>query len=569
MNFFITVNNREIEAMKGETILQALRRAGISIPTLCNMEGFTPSGACRLCVVEVSGKKDLVTACSYPVEEWMEIQTHSPRVIKARRIIVELLLAGHPDDCLYCERNVHCELQNLAYELNIRERKSSGKKINKIKDLSSPAIVRDPAKCILCGRCVRICEEVMACSTFEFLGKGNMSGITTTYNQGINLSSCITCGQCIMACPTSALYERTNMPDLQLALSSSKHHPVALVDPVVSITLAEIHGNRNARLAAKQLNALLKKCGFKEVYDFAAAHDLYIRKTAEEIMERKGETLLSSNCPAWIKYAEQFMQESLPSLSKIKSPSQLGGSVIKYLHASDNKKQGTPTPFVVSITPCTARKFEAKRKEFSGLPTPEVDLAITIRTLGQLIRLNGLDMNQTETEDFNKPFHISSMHGELGGLAGGTMEAVAATLYHILSGGKELTDARVKKNRVWKDLKEIEFTIQKKHYRFAAISGMAEASRFIREAMNKPGYYQYIEVMACPGGCINGGGQPINGDLQRYRSRHKPLSEMAGKNALTSCMRNRNVDELAALLTSAPATPNSLFATDYYPRKIQ
>lgn len=569
MNFYITVNNREIEAIKGETVLQALRRAGISVPTLCNMDGFTPTGACRLCMVEVAGKSDLMPACSCQVEEWMDVQTHTPRVIKARRTIVELLLSGHPDDCLYCERNCHCELQTLAFELNVRERKHSGKKINKIKDLSSPAIIRDPAKCILCGRCVRICEEVMACSTFEFSGKGNSSGITTTYNRGLNSSSCITCGQCVMACPTSALYEKKNIAELQIMLDNKNMFPVAVVDPVVSVTIADLNGNRNLRQAARQLNAVLKKCGFRELYDFSALQDLYVRKVAEEILNKKDNTLLSSNCPAWVKFAEQQMQEHLDKISAVMSPSQLAGTILKKLHSIRHKASpDQPQPFVVSITPCTARKFEAQRKEFNRLPAPDVDLAITTRTLEQIIRLNGLNIDQIETEEFSKPFSTASLHGELAGIAGGTMEAVASSLYHLLTDGKDLLDQKAKKNRVFKGVRELEFTVNKKRYRFAAVSGMAEAKKFLDEALKKTGSYCFIEVMACPAGCVNGGGQPITGDSQRFRQRQKQIIELADKNALTTAWRNRTTDEIMASLKINIDEFNELISTKYSPRKI-
>lgn len=568
MNFYITVNNREIEAVKGETILQALRRAGISIPTLCNMEGFTPTGACRLCMVEVKGKTDLIPACSNPVEEWMDVQTHTTRVIKARRVIVELLLSSHPDDCLYCERNCHCELQDLAFELNIRERKQTARKSNKIKDLSSPAIIRDPAKCILCGRCVRVCEEVMGCSTLEFSGKGDHSGISTTCDQGINSSSCITCGQCILVCPTSALYEKKNLAELQAGLNNPALYPVAIIDPVVSVTLASLSGSRNLRQTKRQLNGVLKKCGFREVYDLASIQDLYIRRIAEEVIAANGSTLFSSHCPAWIKYAEQYLQDLLPSVCVTKSPSQLGGALIKHLYSGKQNPKNSMTPFTVNISPCTARKFEARRKEFNPVSASEVDLVITARALEQFIRLNGLTLNQAEAEDFNKPFQTSSMHGELGGISGGTMEAVASAVHAILSQGQDLPDEKIKKIRSGKPVKEIEFIAQGKTWRFAAVSSMAEASRFISDTQKKPGHFQFIEILACPGGCVNGGGEPITPDPNRWRNRQKQILELAEKNALTSSLRNRTIDELISDLGKSADTSEPLFKTSYYTRKV-
>ncbi|HRZ42388.1 MAG TPA: [Fe-Fe] hydrogenase large subunit C-terminal domain-containing protein [Bacteroidales bacterium] len=561
MNFFITVNNREIEAVKGETILQALKRAGISIPTLCNMEGFTPTGACRLCMVEVKGREGLVPSCSQPVEEWMEVKTHTPRVIKARRMIVELLLASHPDDCLYCERNCHCELQNLAFELNVRERKQSSRRPAMVKDLSSPAITRDPSKCILCGRCVRICEEVMGCSSLEFSGKGDASRIDTLGGRGLNATSCIACGQCVMVCPTGALYEKKKLAELQIALGNPGLHPVAVVDPVVSLSLADVYGNRNLRQSARQLNNLLKRCGFREVYDYAALQDLYVRKTAEELTRAEGSTIYSSNCPAWIKYAEQYLPELLPCISKLKSPSQLAGTLLKKLLP---EKDGTK-PFVVSFSPCTARKYESRRREFNPVGEPEIDLVITARALEQYVVLNGMDPATAEAEEFNKPFQTSSMYGELGGVSGGTMEAVAAETYFRLTGGKDLPSGRLKKVKPGK-IRELVFDHAGETWRFASVSGMAEAAGFIEELSGKPGYYRYIEVMACPNGCINGGGLPILNDDNILKNRQKQLTELAEKNALACSNRNRTIDELLSELAKMDGGEQLLY-TAYEPGK--
>lgn len=569
MNFFITVNNREIEAIKGETVLQALRRSGISVPTLCNMEGFTPTGACRLCMVEVAGREDLVPACSCPVEEWMEVQTHTPRVIKARRMIVELLLSGHPDDCLYCERNCHCELQNLAFELNVRERKHSGKKINKIKDLSSPAIIRDPAKCILCGRCVRVCEEVMGCTTLEFSGKGNTSGITTTCNRNLNNSTCIACGQCVMVCPTSALYEKRGMAELQLALGNPKYYPVAVVDPVVTVTLAEKSGSRNLRQTARQLNAVLKRCGFHEVYDYAALQDMYVMQSAAMVMDSPGAAFVSSNCPSAVKFIEQNLHDWIQRISPLRSPSQMAGVLIrKVMEKRDPAQKEKPRPFVVSITPCTARKFEAVRKEFAQMRAYEVDMALTTRTLEQLIQLNGLVLNTAETAEFSRPFHTSSLHGELAGLAGGTMEAIATSVYHAVTEGKELTDPKIRKGRIMKSMREITFTHQKRTYRFISVSGMADARRFLSEMKPDPAVSCYIEVMACPSGCINGGGQPIPSGLAEVKQRQKQLLEMAEKNSLTSSYRNRTLDDILLAAGLDQEQLKSLISTSYTHRNI-
>ena len=280
MLFTIQVNNKKIKAEKGETILSALNRNGIIIPTLCRMKEFTPTGACRMCVVEVEGRERLVTACSQPVEEWMKIKTHSPRVIMARKTIVELLLSNHPDDCLYCDRNLNCELQRLSEELNIRERRIKGKKIKQRLDQSSPGIVRESAKCILCGRCVRVCEEVITATSLDFINRGRQTHIGVTLDRDFNFSSCIQCGQCVLVCPTGALHEKHNITEVQEYLN--KHDIVKAIQysPLVSAGIDEELGIKYTRDFDRNLNAILRKIGFDKVYNTGTGTDVCISEIA-------------------------------------------------------------------------------------------------------------------------------------------------------------------------------------------------------------------------------------------------------------------------------------------------
>ena len=293
MLFTIEVNNNPITARRGETVLECLNRNGIRVPTLCHMAGYPPTGACRICVVEVEGRHDLIPSCSHPVEEWMKIKTHSPRVIRARKTIVELLLSNHPDDCLFCERNGNCELQNLAIDLNIRERRFTGRKNTHKKDHASASILRDPAKCILCGRCVLVCEEEQEVAAVDFINRGNRMSIGTSYNHGLSLKNCHNCGQCILVCPTGALYEKQHISKVHDAL----HHPgkkvFAQFSPSLAVSLSEEMGLRSGKDAGGHVAAALNKIGFDKVFDTAFAADLSVMENAALLAERiqKGESL--------------------------------------------------------------------------------------------------------------------------------------------------------------------------------------------------------------------------------------------------------------------------------------
>jgi len=368
MVFNIEVNNKIIKARRGDTILETLRRNGITVPVLCNMEGFTPTGACRICVVEVEGRNDLVPSCSQPVEEWMKIHTHSPRVINARRTIVEMLLSSHPDDCLYCIRNGNCELQDLAQELGIRERKLPVVKRQVKKDPSSSSVHRDPAKCILCGRCVRVCKDRIGVSTFDFIGKGMKTTVGPTFNNRLNVSNCINCGQCIMVCPTGALHEKDNIAQVQSALQDPEKHVVVQISPTVSVSLAEEFNIRTGKELDGLLVAILRKMGFDRIFKTAFAADIMLLRVVDELADRleRNERLpmFSSDCPAFVKFMEQSHPDLLPHLSVSKSPQQIMGSLIKHHYARDQKVKGEKI-VSVSLMPCTAKKFEAQREEFT------------------------------------------------------------------------------------------------------------------------------------------------------------------------------------------------------------
>ncbi len=365
----IIVNHKAVEANANETVLDVLNREGIKVPTLCHLKNMLPTGACRMCVVEDTASGKLITSCSTPVYDGLSVLTHSQRVVSSRKTIVELLLSNHPDDCLYCVRNKNCELQNLSEELNVTERRISGKKNKHPLDCSSSAIVRDPEKCILCGRCVRVCEEVMGVACIDFIKRGSNAMVATAFNKGINLSSCINCGQCIMVCPTGALTEKQSFVEIQNALRNP-HKKVAIqYAPSISVSIAEEFGMEPGKDINGLMNAALRKIGFVYVFDTTFGADLTIMEESAELIHRiqTGGTLplITSCCPGWVKFAEQFAPDFLPNLSSCKSPQQMTGAVLKTYFA-EIEKLDVEEIYSVSIMPCTAKKFEGDRKSLLG-----------------------------------------------------------------------------------------------------------------------------------------------------------------------------------------------------------
>ena len=539
----IEVNNKILQAKKGETILETLNRNGIKVPTLCRMDGFTPTGACRLCVVEVEGKSGLIPSCSFPVEHPVKIRTHSPRVIRARKMLVELLLSNHPDDCLYCIRNGSCELQNLAVELNVRERRISGKKTKINLDQSSPGIVRDPSKCILCGRCVRVCDEIQYISTFDFINRGNSTTIATSMNKDLNFSNCINCGQCIMVCPTGALYEKTSFDIIQEMLNNKDIKVVAHYAPSVPLAIGRELGFKPGKDLNGLLNAALKRIGFDKVFDSSVGADLAIYEQAAELADRiineENLPMLSSCCPGWIKYMEQSHPDMIDNVSTTKSPQQILGTLIKDYYA---EKANIPAEkiFTVSIAPCTAKKFEAQREEMTHKGVSDIDQVITTRELIKLIHLYGIDIHSLTDELPDEPFNMRSTAGKLVSVSGGVSEAVARTLNFVLR-GKELSPINVAKLRGGKNKKEYILKNGKKNVNFLVISGLKGVNKMISDIRNGKNKADFVEIMACPGGCINGGGQPFCNDDKVQKAMTKFIYAMDEKEAIKVAHKNPRV----------------------------
>lgn len=534
MLFTIQVNNKKIKAEKGETILSALNRNGIIIPTLCRMKDFTPTGACRMCVVEVEGRDRLVTACSQPVEEWMKIRTHSPRVITARKTIVELLLSNHPDNCLYCDRNLSCELQRLAEELNIRERRIRARKIKLRLDQSSPAIIRELSKCILCGRCVRVCEEVVTANSLDFINKGRETHVGAAMDKDFNFSSCVHCGQCLLVCPTGALHEKHNITEVQEYLNKPEKIKVIQYSSMVVYGIAEELGLKYSRDFDRVLNAILRKIGFDRIYKTGTGTDICITEItgqmSEKIEKNDDTPLYISTCPAWVKYTEQFLPTLIPQLSTVKSPQQITGALIKTLIASQLKVKPEEI-FSVSATPCVAMKFEARRDGMTRKGLSDVDSVLTVRELARLIRLYGIDTTNIDSAPADEPLTGRSSAAIMSEVSGGMAEGVLR-LYHFQKMKKEPDRQLFKKFRSTGNFREVVMHVDGQEIRAAVVDGLTGLEK-LRLALTSGKKYHLIEVVACPGGCVHGAGLPLSPSKDELRTRAKLVYQSDETEAIT------------------------------------
>lgn len=568
----IEVNGKRLQAADNSTILEALNEAGIKVPTLCHMKGLPPSGACRICVVENAENGILMPSCSFPAWEGMKVLTHSQKALAARKTIVELLLANHPDDCLYCDRNNNCELQDLAVEFGVRKRKFSATRNNYHVDSSSPAILRDPAKCILCGKCVRVCEEIQGVSAIDFVKRGSRTMVAPAFCESLNTSSCVNCGQCVVVCPTGALVERSSIADVINALNDPQKIVVVQHAPAVSVSLAEEFGLDAGQDFDGVMTAALRKIGFDKVFETSFSADLTIMEEASELVTRiknGGKLPMITSCsPAWIKFAETFYPDFLDNLSTCKSPQQMMGAVIKSYFAQTQNIDPSKI-YSVSVMPCTAKKFEAERPEMKNTGIADIDAVLTTRELAKLIHRFGIDLRNLEPEEADNPFGTRSSAGKLFGGSGGVMEAAVRTAYNLLT-GKNPENPVLNGFRGLEGIKEVSLEVNGLTVKAAVVSGLGNARKILDAVRKGEANYHFIEIMSCPGGCINGGGQPRTVDKQNVIKRLKALYAIDEESDLRYSHENPDIIKLYKEYLEKPGSHKSheLLHTKYIKRDL-
>ena len=508
----VKVNGIAVSVPKGATILEAARAAGVEIPTLCYMKEKNEIGACRICVVEATGARGLVTACVYPVTEGMEIKTNTEKVRAARKTTLELILSTHDKNCLSCSRSTNCELQQLCLEYGVDSGAFDGFKPTYELDYSTPHLVRDNNKCILCRRCIAVCDE-QAVGVIGANNRGIDTCVGQPFNELLCETSCISCGQCTAVCPTGALVEQDDTDKVWAALADNTKHVVVQTAPSIRATLGECFDMPIGTNVEGKMVAALRRLGFEKVFDTNTAADFTIVEEATELLERvkNGGTLpmITSCSPGWVKYCEFYYPELISHLSSCKSPQQMGGALIKTYWA-DKMGYDPKDVFVVSIMPCTAKKFEVGRDDMSaaGNGIPDVDVALTTRELGRMIKRAGIKFTALPDEDFDPAFGVDTGAAVIFGATGGVMEAALRTANDVLT-GKDNDNIEFSEVRGTAGIKEATYNIAGMEIKVAVASGTKNAKVIMDKIASGEADWTFVEIMGCPGGCVNGGGQPI------------------------------------------------------------
>ena len=506
----LTIDGIKVCVPDNYTVLEAAREAHVNRPTLCYLKDVQQIGACRICLVE-GGGRGLQAACVLPVSEGMDIKTNTPKIRAARKTNLELLLSNHNRECTSCVRNRNCELQQLCNEYGVDDYPYDNGDLPKVEvDDISPSIVRDNSKCILCRRCVAACNKVQQIGAIGVSKRGMKSVVGVVYGKSLADSPCVNCGQCIVSCPTGALHEKDSTKDVWAALANPELHVVVQPAPAVRAALGEEFGMPVGTGVTGKLAASLRRLGFDKVFDTDFSADVTIMEEGTEFINRLTNNgvlpMITSCSPGWIKYCETFYPEFLPNLSTCKSPHEMGGALIKSYYAEKNGLDPKKI-FVVSVMPCTAKKYEAKREELSNNGLQDVDAVITTRELAKMIRTAGIDFIHLPDEDFDDFMGESTGAAVIFGATGGVMEAALRTVYEVVT-GKELEKVDFKAVRGTKGIKEAEIDVGGKIVRVAVANGTGNASKLL-EKVKAGAKYDFIEIMGCPGGCVTGGGQPI------------------------------------------------------------
>ena len=519
MEEFVTLNidGQEVKAKKGMTILQAARQAGIDIPTLCYLKDIHETGDCRMCIVEVEGARGFVTSCITKATEGMVVRTNTPAVMETRKTILDLTISNHKVECLTCVRDGNCELQNLSKKYHIKEIEFAGERKEHELDELSPSIVRDPNKCVLCRRCTATCQKVQEIGAIECMNRGFASEIGTVGNKSLNDVNCTFCGQCIQACPTGALREKDTTDEVWEKLKDPDTYVVVQTAPAVRAALGEEFGMEIGTNVTGKMVTALRRLGFDKVFDTNTGADFTIMEEANEFIERVSNggvlPMITSCSPGWVRYIEMNYPELLPHVSSCKSPHEMFGALLKSYYA---EKEGIDPNkiYVVSVMPCIAKKFERQRDEMKNDELDNVDNVITTRELARMIKQANIEFTKLEDSKFDSPMGEATGAAAIFGTTGGVMEAALRTAQDTLT-GKDLDKIDFNDVRGAEGIKKATVNIDGKEIKVVVAHGLSNAKKIMEEIKSGKADYQFVEIMACPGGCVMGGGQPIRTSRER------------------------------------------------------
>lgn len=577
-NITIKINGIEVSAPIGSTILEAARIAHIEIPTLCFLKEINEIGACRICVVEVTGARSLVASCVYPINKGMEVWTSSPKVLDSRRKTLQLILSDHQRTCLSCVRSTNCELQKLCLELGVEdEQYYQGDKNSSYIDDSAVHMIRDNSKCILCRRCIAVCEKIQGIGVIGANERGFATNIGSAFEMGLGETSCVSCGQCIAVCPTGALQEKDCIDHVLAAIADPSKHVIVQTAPAVRAGLGEDFGYPIGTNTEGKMVAALRRIGFDKVFDTNFGADLTIMEEAHEFLDRVNNggvlPMITSCSPGWIKYCEHYFPEMTDHLSSCKSPQQMFGAIAKSYYA---EKVGIQPEDIVSVSimPCTAKKFEIGREDQSANGIPDVDYSLTTRELARLIKKTGLNFHSLPHEEFDTPLGLGTGAAVIFGATGGVMEAALRTAVESLT-GETLTNLDFTDVRGMEGIKEATYPVAGIDVKVAIASGLNNAKMLLNNMKAGKAKYHFIEIMGCPGGCINGGGQPqqpgsVRNTVDIRALRAKVLYDADQDNPIRKSHENPAIKELYMTYLGKPGGEKAhhLLHTTYVKRSI-
>ncbi|WP_353852853.1 NADH-dependent [FeFe] hydrogenase, group A6 [Dehalobacter restrictus] len=542
----ITLNGKVTAVAPEITILEAARQQGIDLPTLCHHPDQRVKANCRICVVEIEGVKNLVPSCSTRVTAGMNITTNSPRVRETVRTILELIFADHPQECLTCIRNGNCELRQIAAKFGVRDIQGEKRKHSFSQDFSTPSLVRNPDKCIKCGRCAEACHYIQNVGILYSHNRSTEISISPEYGKQLADVACVLCGQCALVCPVGAIHERDDTDRVWEALADPQKHVVVQVAPAVRVSLAEEFGFPSGEIATGKLVSALRSLGFDRVFDTDFSADLTIMEEGHELLDRIANggvlPMITSCSPGWIKYMEHYYPELIPHLSTCKSPQQMFGALAKTYYAQTSGLEAKDI-IVVSVMPCTAKKFEAERPEMNASGSQDVDIVLTTRELGRMLQHEGIDFRMLPEAEFDSPLGISTGAAAIFGATGGVMEAALRTVYEVVT-GRTLTDLNFTAVRGMVGVKEASVDLAGTEVKAGIAHGLANAKKILEMIKAGQADYTFIEVMCCPGGCIGGGGQPYGTTNEIRARRIEALYQVDENMPLRKSHENPAVQEL-------------------------